>query len=49
MVDLKNLKDVKPGVVLTHLHCPNPEKEGFKDRLKLALKMPIDQDHPLIF
>jgi hypothetical protein len=46
--DIKNLKDVKPKQVVTHLHCEDGELEGFKDRMKNALGIPPNRDHPLL-
>jgi hypothetical protein len=48
-MDLKNLKDVKKGSVITHLHCPSEEKPGFKSRIKAMLNMPEHREHPLLF
>lgn len=48
-MDLKNLRDIKDGSVVTHLHCPEQEKPGFKERIKAMLKMPDHREHPLLF
>ena len=48
-MDLRNLKDVKDGSVLTHWHCPEPESPGFKSRIKAMLGMPEHREHPLLF
>jgi hypothetical protein len=49
VVDLKNLKDIRDDAVVTHLHCPETEKPGFKERIKAMLKMPEHREHPLLF
>ena len=48
-VDVKNLKDIKYGATITHLHCHDKEKPGFKSRMKSALEIPETREHPLIF
>lgn len=48
-VDLKNLREIKDDSVVTHLHCPEEEKPGFKTRIKAMLNMPDHREHPLLF
>jgi hypothetical protein len=48
-MDLKNLRDIRDGSVVTHLHCPEQEMPGFKERIKAMLKMPDHREHPLLF
>jgi len=47
-MDLKNLKDIKDNAVVTHAPCEAREIDGFKERMKRALKMPEAADHPLL-
>lgn len=47
-VDLKNLREIRDGAVVTHMHCPTPEVPGFKERIKGMLEMPEHRDHPLL-
>lgn len=49
VVDLKNLKEIRPRAVITHLECPKGEEPGFKDRMREVLKMPRGAEHPLLF
>lgn len=46
--DVKNLKDVKDKKVITHLHCDDGENDGYKGRMRLALGIPDNRDHPLL-
>lgn len=46
--DIKNLKDVKDKHVVTHLHCEDGQLDGFKERMKTALGIPGNRDHPLL-
>lgn len=48
LIDLKNLKEINDKAVVTHIQCPSPETPGFKDRMKAALQMPSNKDHPLL-
>ncbi len=47
VVEMKNLKDISPDTVITHLSC-DIEKDGFEDRMKSALKMPESSSHPML-
>ena len=49
LLDLKNLKDIRKNAVVTHFHCNKPEVEGFKDRMKAELRMPVNVEHPMLF
>jgi hypothetical protein len=48
-MDLKNLREIRKGAVITHLHCPSSETPGFKERIKSMLNMPEHREHPLLF
>lgn len=45
--DMKNLKVLKDGAVVTHLQCDGID-DGFEDRMRKALEMPQDSIHPLL-
>lgn len=48
MVDLKKLIDVSANAVIAHHHCEHPEVEGFEQRMRKALNIPDNADHPLL-
>ena len=45
---LVRLEQLGKSSVVTHLHCEHPEVEGFKDRMRVKLRMPPDSEHPLL-
>lgn len=47
LVDLRNLTDLKPESVVTHLSC-NGDPVDFKVRMREALGMGQDSEHPLL-
>lgn len=46
--DVKNLSDIKNNHVITHLHCDDARPEKYKDRMRTALGIPDNRDHPLL-
>ena len=46
--DVKNLNDIRDKHVITHLHCDDGQNDGYKGRMKSALGIPANRDHPLL-
>ena len=46
--DIKNLKEIKDKAVITHITCDIQDTPGFRDRMKQALRIPEERDHPLL-
>ena len=46
-IDMANLHKIRDRSTLTHLYCDVPEIDGFKVRMRRALGMSSDRDHPL--
>ena len=47
-VEMRKLGDIGPSSVVAHNHCTAPEIEGFEQRMRQALKVPRNADHPLL-
>lgn len=47
-VDLRRANEIGQGAVVTHVFCEEPEQEGFADRLRDALGVPPNVDHPVL-
>lgn len=48
LCEVRNIKDVKDGAVVTHVSCDRPEREDWLALLRQALRVPPDIDHPLL-
>lgn len=49
IAEVAKLDKIREEAVVTHLHCPYPEVDGFTMRMRTLLRIPIDADHPLLF
>ena len=45
---LRNLQDLKDSAVVTHAVCMLAEREGFDERMKTALGMPVNSMNALL-
>jgi hypothetical protein len=45
---LRNLQDLKDTAVVTHAICILAEEEGFDERMKTALGMPVNSMNALL-
>ncbi len=47
-VDIISLQKAKPKSIITHILCKNSQTDGFEERMKRAIKMPLISTHKLL-